>query len=899
MKSDRAISAAIGVLVVVFGLIACSGQGRAGEQSLSARVSLEERWWGAHEFTWRLGEVAGLRWAIVDGISGRSRAGGENAPASRLAGQFEEGTGIKVELVGGVLVSHRPNEAERRDLEATLAGGGAEAVRAAWLLGWLKDARAWPALAAAAAGGDPAVALSAAHALRRLDGEENFDIRRWVKSNSLYGEDSPRDAGLTQVPLGAAFRDSLTADKLAALAKSPYVPLRESAARIAPGLEDGKDVAKRLAADPSLLVRQAAERALRAWETPEPAPERPILRPALDAVRQGIAAQEFGVARDQAGLLAAFGTDEDIAMMGESLTDGNAHFRNAVRSALVHLAGGEVAADILREKAARGRPWPYANHSTTAPGTPRSLSVSKLALAFRFDGEALSRELGPRLGTERWDLSSEFLLARFAGPSALPHLKTVFERRGFAAPLAAGYIGGPDGVELITPLLGGESLDAATAAARGLGESAQASAIPPLVQALQSPNRVIRSRAALALGRIGGPEAARALAELIEREEEYLPKRSAVAMLAEIATGDPEHRELIAQAEKELDAFVPAYRPVNPRFDQDFPTGKLVHLGSVARLAGIGETRCAVDARAGIWMRYGGCNGGYSNDAIGYDVASGQWFVIRPNETEGLFFNETRAGRGCSRGLVYCWHTRLFWMNNSTGFPSEMTPRTDAAIYDLARDRFDGYYRQTTVRAGEGPKWYIADSRRGHVYNEFMGPNTDAIDTRTRELVKRPFEGLPRLHEYYVFDAAGYDPVSDMILREVRFHQRKRGHHPEDVFGVWLLDMQTGTARKSKSPLPSNEPGQGTGSQGAQMIFDSLNRELVLLRGSGAYTYDRENDAWTRHSEENCRVVVLDFDPQHNVFLAIGGRWGNQLYGFRLKNVPVGTKAFFEPEDRE
>jgi len=123
----------------------------AGLADPPATVSLDNRWWGEHEFGYRLAELTGSRWAITDGISGRARVGGESVAPATLADEFQKQTGIKAESISGVLVLHRPNELRRTELEILLSRGGDNAVRAAWLLGWLKDVRAWPALAKAAA----------------------------------------------------------------------------------------------------------------------------------------------------------------------------------------------------------------------------------------------------------------------------------------------------------------------------------------------------------------------------------------------------------------------------------------------------------------------------------------------------------------------------------------------------------------------------------------------------------------------------------------------------------------------------------------------------------------------------------------------------------------------------
>ena len=889
--------AAGSLMILLLGFLATSPATSKPANGLDKRVSLETRWWNQHEFAWRLAEATDLRWAIVDGISGRAQAGGLEQPAATLAEQFTQQTGITLEVINDILVAHRPDEARREELEAGLLEGGDEAVRAAWLLGWLKDARAWPALAEAAAGDDLAVALSAANALRRLDGEENFEIKRWIPSGGerqgtlFYSRESPLDSGLSQVPLGACFPNALTLEQAQTLAGSPYVPLREAAARLAAGLADGKELAETLSSDPSLTVRQAADRALRAWEQPGPYRDRPVLKPDLEEHRK--AWEEGGRARRSAApWLAAFGSDDDLRKLIEE---------GGGEEGLIHRPGGELVAEAYRKSLASGRPGPYSSEMVRWRN-------AKYVLAMMFDGEKLAEELGPYLGNDHWSLSSELLLARFAGPPALPHFTDeVFERRGHVAPTAVGYIGGPDGVARIALLLGGDSLNTAVSAALGLGESGQLSAIEPLIGALGSPNRVLRSRAALGLGRIGGPEAARALAELIEKEEEYLPRRSAWAMLREINTGDEAHTALLEAVEEELDAFVPSYNPVNPRFGDDFPEGELVVLERIFTLAGVGEIRCASDPYAGVWTFYGGCSGGYNNQFQGFDVASGEWFTIRPPEMTGLFYNESRAGGGCSRGMAYDPKGRKFWINNATRAPRGASFSNWAMVfsgpnscsYDLATDRFEGPFPEPDGSQGT---YFVADTSRGHIYSEVMatsrdpGATTQVIDTADARLKELEFEGLPGgLDAFYVHEMAGYDPVSDLILREIREHGFKRGRQPEEDFGLWLLDPANGTARKARNPLPGGRANNNP--SGTQLMFDNLNREMIAFRDSGAYVFERPTESWRKIADGDRWFYVHAFDPQHNVFIGSGGRFNLWLAAFRLKDVPEGTKAFFGADE--
>ena len=822
-------------------LMALAGPSRADD--LTAVVSLDSRWWNEHELGWRLAEALGLRWAIVDGISGRARLGGEELPASKHAAEFEKQTGIRAEVIDGILVLHRPNESKRKVLEAKLATGGEEAVRAAWLLGWLKDARAWPALAKAAAGKDVAVALSAAHALRRLDGEENFDLRRWVVGGAFYENKAP-DGGLWQVPLGACFKG------LEAPVDSPWAPLREAAARIG---------AKRL----------------RPFDDRKPA-RRPVLKTDLEAQWTTFETKGEDGARRAGPWIAAFGSDDDLRKLVKFTEIKDPNVRFAAVHALTHYSGGPVAAEFFRKTAAQGKPWPADNHTWSGSN---AISMGKYGLAMLFDGEALTRELEPRLGTENWALSSEFLLARFAGPSALPSLEKMLAVRGFAAAVAIGYIGGPEVAQRLGAALASDDLDTATWAARGLGESAQLSAVAPLVKALSSPHRLLRSRVALALGRIGGPEAAEALAQFVKSEKEYAPLRSADRVLRDLG--------FASGVEKELAEFVPSYAPINPRFGPDFPTGHWVKLGPCHTIASVGETRCAADAYTGLWLRYGGCSGCYSNECIGFDPASEKWVVVRPPEMMGLFFNETRAAQGCSRGMTFDAKSRRFWINHAVGgngspSNSAIMPGQSACSYDASLDRFEGNFPDRRRVGGEGPTWYVADSTHGTVITEWMGPSTVGVDTGTSKLVELKFEGAPDLKENYNHDPVAFDPVSGQILRFVT-PGNKYKDKPE-LEGLWLFDVAGGKARKSKAGHPEGKHGPGS-----SMVYDSLNREIVLFLSSGAWRYDREKDAWERVGE-GPEPYVVDFDPQHNVCL---GLVAGTLAAYRVRVVPAGTKAFY------
>src|SRR5262249_29969378 len=160
------------------------------------------------------------------------------------------------------LVIHEPNPRSKELIE--LAGGGDRraALVAIAELGWSRDERAWPALAKFAIHQDPALALAAAQALRRLDGEKTLDARlHGLSADDPEFRDIDQPLAPWQAPLGLAFPGCVEGKDIERLAASTYVPLREAAARLTAVQGDmGKAVAEKLSRDASPLVSSAAER---------------------------------------------------------------------------------------------------------------------------------------------------------------------------------------------------------------------------------------------------------------------------------------------------------------------------------------------------------------------------------------------------------------------------------------------------------------------------------------------------------------------------------------------------------------------------------------------------------------------------------------------------------------
>jgi hypothetical protein len=86
------------------------------------------------------------------------------------------------------------------------------------------------------------------------------------------------------------------------------------------------------------------------------------------------------------------------------------------------------------------------------------------------------------------------------------------------------------------------------------------------------------------------------------------------------------------------------------------------------------------------------------------------------------------------------------------------------------------------------------------------------------------------------------------------------------------------------------------------LVYDSLHQEMILIGGIDRETkqamptcrYDRNADRWVDLQAENLGKMghgqgTCVFDPEHNLVIeVISGA------AFRLKHVPVGTKAIYQ-----
>jgi HEAT repeat protein len=885
-------------LLVLFPLTAAAQDWPTGDVSLPV-----VRWRSVHHVAHAAAEQAGFRWAAPATISRRAYLGAAKPmPAADVIRDLCKQTELKAENVNGVLVLHEPSD---RLKELT---GRPKDLAAIVELGWLRDARAWPALARIAVGESDELALAAAQALRRLDGEKPLDWRlHGVSADDPEFREIEEPVAPWQAPLGLAFPGCVTARQVEKLAESQYLPLREAAARLTAALGDsGKTLAEKLAADPSPLVRAAAERTLTVWAKAEPT-KRYWVRKAADGAKQWwespapdakTAAESLANAKDHDTIWRLLGrrytyqgTPEAIAAMIAYGRSG-AKWSNMSSRPLAEWCGGPEVVTWLKHEAARYSE--YGGHQGWA----------LWGLAALQDGEQLAKSLRPALESRAfWAAPPEYTAAYGAGIHAQDLLLARLETRGHWVCRALGHIGGPNATKTLIEQLRHKDPGVAVAAAKGLGDAAALAGVAPLITQLKDKDRLRRHWAVLGLMKIGGPDAARALLELLREEEtrkDRLVRIAAARALQEIGGLTPEARRLITRAEADDRSLAPEYRPRNPRFVASFPVNTEVTIAEhkPATYCSIGETRAAMDWANRLLFRYGGCTPCYSNEMFAFDVGTATWFPIRAADHYCDLLAEVRPNPGCSRGMTYDGVHKLVWIGQGIGSSTGPTQvshnrRNGLAAYDAALDRFlpcTNASKMATGYTGEPDKAFAFDDASGRVFGSRSGGlGVAVVDAATRKtsLLKAPDPKMPSWDQYRP-PAFAYDPVSGKLLCT----------HPDLGWKLLTYDPKANTFRVGDGAYPGKPNKQIMGG----LVFDSLNREMILIGGVSKETgvmptcvYDRGKDSWIDLNAKNLGTMGLGqgtcvYDPEHNVILEpIRGS------AYRFKHVPVGTRA---KEDR-
>ena len=265
-----------------------------------------------------------------------------------------------------------------------------------------------------------------------------------------------------------------------------------------------------------------------------------------------------------------------------------------------------------------------------------------------------------------------------------------------------------------------------------------------------------------------------------------------------------------------------------------------------ATYCSIGETRAALDWANRLMLRYGGCTGAYSNECFAFDVGTATWFPIRAADHYCDLFAEVRPNPGCSRGMTYDGnqqagldrpgHRLLHRADLRQPQPPQRPGRLRRRPRPLLSLR--NAAKMAVAYTGEPSKAFAFDYDGDLVVGSLSGHlGISLVDAATRKtfVAKAPAE-MPSWDQYRP-PAFAYDPISRKILCT----------HPDLDWKLLSYDRTQNKFDIANDPYPGKPSKQIMGG----LVYDSLNREMILIGGQSKETgmmptcrYDRKTGAW-------------------------------------------------------
>ena len=882
-------------------------------------VSIPPRWRSLCELLDEAGRPAGTRYAMPSGVGGNVFAGDAEAarPAESWAKGAAETLGFTIEVVSrdnaDIWVAHLPDDDALQTLSDALAGDDVDrAVEAAWRLGWSRDARAVRPLARACADDRLPVALAAAAALERLDGEgrpQPMELSDDIRAARGAAPDVTRDWRLRyrtrrgrRMPVAAVWPDITDAATVRRLLASKYVPLRRAGVRLSVALPDAADLLAEAANDGSPAVSEPARvlAALLALDAGEPRelPEMPSDDEIAAAITDLLEGQRGAVLSGCRTLLPAVlaGHEEATAAVIKVLARENETADSLtvpMAASVLRLVGGEQVEKALADAVEAG--FELRRVSPWAP----AVSLAQVVAHGSDFYEAVGREGILSRGNQDQG-GGAYMLARMChgmlddAVADLIRAGDGAEVTSYRAAEALGFVGGPRAVSALSevvrreiPVQGGRKnypeASVHFAAAKALGEAGTAPALQGLLALTEHEHHLLRWAAVLGLREIGGPQAVARLTALTADDEMRLVRAASADALEEIDRAGT--AEAVAEF-RDRDEGGGRRAQFNPRNEKlaDLPTGEWVRLDIGLPHSGHGghEVSWDYDVANRLFIRIGGCGYFYGNSIFALDLGTETVVMIRPNDWwsgwHGLM-----PSPGCCGGRVYDPDRQVVWFGPSTsaGHGSGIYP-VSFGTYHPATDRIEAHRSEGIGRT----RHLVYDLNRQWVVP--IGPTRHGMrifDTETARPVNFGDTGCPYNRNGDGSVVGLYNPLDG------RYYMT--GRHRGEPFRTLVFDHEERQWNKLDWETPPMTSGAG-----GYDVFNKVRFLTGQLRGEETtfWVFDCENPQWVRkdveapdrlhaHTSRNS-----DFDPEHNVLVVFGG-WSWSIHVFRYKEVPAGTTA--------
>jgi hypothetical protein len=306
--------------------------------------------------------------------------------------------------------------------------------------------------------------------------------------------------------------------------------------------------------------------------------------------------------------------------------------------------------------------------------------------------------------------------------------------------------------------------------------------------------------------------------------------------------------------------------------------------GATTANGGVSEVPWAYDANSRVFVRVGGCTGGYTNAIgcfdLGTMVQTTPWPMDVGNPAD-------RPGGGCNRGLGYDPTTKcLFEFGGASSGPCY-------GVYGFWRGDMAAH-TWTQLDAATGQQGHVAvdtASQKIVIFYFDSGHymNCKLYDAATGILTVCPVRpGGAVGAEFYPVDwwpALEYDAAlgGTMQVGYMRI-DAGLGYNTEGWY-AWLFDAPT---RTWTDLLATGLEAVGYGR--AVLSYDPVGRvTLLLIQGQGLFGYLPGENRWEKIETATVPTgwsEMFDYDSEHNVhaFVGLVGSWGGSIWAFRYSN---------------
>lgn len=320
--------------------------------------------------------------------------------------------------------------------------------------------------------------------------------------------------------------------------------------------------------------------------------------------------------------------------------------------------------------------------------------------------------------------------------------------------------------------------------------------------------------------------------------------------------------------------------------------------GASEAIGGSSEVPWAYDANSKVFVRVGGCTGGYTNAIVLFDM--GTETVTTPWGLRDMTGPSDRPGGGCNRGIAYDPVTKCIFEAGggaSSDFGVYGYWRGDMAARTWTHYRDGSLMGQGQVAADTANRVIINTFRKpsGMRYCTLYFPDGDSLVSAP----VRPGSGeteLPIYHDWW--PTMEYAPSLDGTMYFGYMWQDSTWGYYRQQWFTWLFDAHTRTWTDLKTTgleaVPETYVSQGPR---PTLSWDNAAGVMLLhISGVGLYVYNEIGNAWEPVPVTNPQILssqMFDYDDEHNVHVLADYNFAydQDVWAFRYSGAETPAEA--------